>query len=54
MSFNSSIGSVNFLETTSIIIPPIRIVKPAIKYKKLFEIRTLSSIAVTGILKYNV
>ena len=45
MSFNSSIGSVNFLETKSIIIPPIRIVKPAIKYKKLFEIRTLSSIA---------
>ena len=36
--FNSKIGSVNFLLTNDTITPEIKTVKPAIKYRKLFEI----------------
>ena len=52
IEFNSSIGSVNFLDTYVTIIAESKIAKPAIKYKKLLDILTLSCIDVIGILTY--
>ena len=53
IEFNSNIGSVNFLVTYDTITAAINIAKPAIKYKKLLDIFTLSWIEFIGILIYN-
>jgi len=53
IAFSSVIGSANFLDTKDTITAAIKIANPAIKYKKLFEILTLSWIDVIGILAYS-
>ena len=52
MLFNSDIGLLKVLDIYIIAIPPIIMTIPAIKYKNLFDIRTLSWIYDIGILIY--
>ena len=53
MAFSSKIGEVNRLEIKDTTIPPIKMVNPPIRYKKLLEMLTLSLIEAKGILIYN-